>query len=420
MNGDNIADAVVSAYLATDAFNGLPARKLLSHTSGLEDLKSLIRPLIEAGRLSVVFGDAHPNPHIRAFADPGIDQQVAKLDAAANAEFVLYPTPIILRDRVSDQAYAGRPFTHRLALGAPQLAFATFDLAVIDHYRRDPRYNLWTNDIQAGLSIGDGAFLDPTFPEKHKVLLQTFGFCHTAELKRAVAVFLSDLSELSPEHQQIWAAWEVEGAYELHPDFRRAVMGDWNLKASLREAFIEELRVINAMCLAIERAPLFRETYDEPPRELAFLIRPTVAEFNDFVHTADKLLSENIDYRNFPASIPRETVIQRPDGRSVVQARGSLAMLEDWLRETLPAGARAPAESVMETLRKIRKLRQKPAHAVSADTHDETLFVRQRELFAEAYHALRALRQMLQTDPRTHGVLQDMDDRVRDGPVWEF
>ena len=42
--------------------------------------------------------------------------------------------------------------------------------------------------------------------EHDQVLLQTFGFAYDKDLKRAVAVFLRYLHDLSPEHQRVWAA----------------------------------------------------------------------------------------------------------------------------------------------------------------------------------------------------------------------
>lgn len=420
MTHDELIEAVVEYYLESGDYNGLPARRLVgSQVPDLGTLKALLRLLVEQEALSVNFGDNHPNPHIRALPDAPVEEQLGKVDAALDEGFVIYPTERTLQPRVDRSRYSGRPFSLRLALGAPQLEVASFDLAVIDHYRRDPRYDLWTNDVQATLSTTDGAFLDPQFPEKHKVLIQSFGFSYSPTLERAVAVFLTDLGGLTPEHQQIWAAYEVHGHYRMHPDFyRAAIMGDWELKASLSDAFVEELRVINAMCTAIGWPELFRNAFEKPPRDLALLIRPTVSEYEAFVLVLDKLLSDNINVQFFPPTVPREQEEKRPDGKVLVKQRGSLAMLDDWLRRSFRTPDPEPLDEMLATFREIRRLRQKPAHALHPNAHDPALFEKQRELFNRAYDAIRTLRLILQNHPRARVIAETMDERVREGAIW--
>ncbi|HEY4213048.1 MAG TPA: hypothetical protein VGM84_16330, partial [Steroidobacteraceae bacterium] len=375
MTPDQLTTAAIEQYLGSGDFNGLPAYALTRPgLIDLDTLRPMLRSLVEAGTLSVSFGTVHPNPHIRALKDPPAAFQVGELEAATDDRFVIYPTASALAGAVNQKVYAGRPYSLRLALGAPQLDFASFDLAVLDHYQRDPRYNLWTNDVQATLAIGDASFESATFPEKHKVLLQSFGFSYSPPRKRAVAVFFTDLHRLTPEHQGLWLTFEVEGEYKLHPDFARAaIMGDWELKASLRDAFVVELHTISAMTQAIGWGPLFRNAFKEPPRELALLIRPTVAAFNDFVLALDKMMSDNISLSFFPASVPRETEELRDDGKTVVRSRGSIALLADWLARSFRTPDPAPLQETLATFRKVRKLRQSPAHALNPDAYDESI-----------------------------------------------
>ncbi|HXT17129.1 MAG TPA: hypothetical protein VN706_15915 [Gemmatimonadaceae bacterium] len=422
MTSDELVDSTASYYLESGDFNGLPAYGVVGKSvASLDELTGLLRPLIERGVLSVNFGDTHVNPHIRALADSPIERQLANLNAARTDQFVIYPTATTLESTVDRNNYTGRPFSLRLALGAPQLEFASFDLAVIDYYRRDPRYRLWTNDVQATLSISDDAYLDPAFPEKHKVLIQNFGYSYATDLRRAVAVFLTDLDHLTPEHQQLWATHEVEGDYKLHPDFwRAAIMGDWELKASLRDAFLEELRTVNAMCEAIGWPRMFHDVPAEPPRELALLIRPTLAEFNEFVHILDKLISENIDKAFFPVTIAREDERVRGDGKVIVTPRGTLKMLDEWLRLKFRTPDPAPLDDMLSTFREIRRLRQKPAHAINPDAYDAAFFETQRKLFVRAYDAVRTLRLILQNHPLARAVADEMDERVREGEIWSY
>src|SRR5436309_8586558 len=66
---------------------------------------------------------------------------------------------------------------------------------------------------------------------------------------------------------------------------------------------------------------------DARPKNLGFLIRPTAHEFDAFVQTLDKVLSENINPDFFPPIIRRFTVNEG----GVKEKRGTIAMLEEWL-----------------------------------------------------------------------------------------
>ena len=422
MNGDELTDAVVNYYLSSGDYNGLPAYALTRDgTVDLPELKALLHPLIENDVLAVNFGEVHVNPHIRAFPDPPAQEQLSRLQSFAGDYFVLYPTHTLLGRRVNSADFEGRPFSLRLALGAPQLAYESFDMAVIDHYRRDPRYRFWSNDVTATLSIGDEAYVSQSFPDKHKVLIQHFGFSYDDQHRRAVAVFLTDLDGLTPEHQQVWAAFQLTGNYKLQPDFyRAAILGDWGLKVSLRDAFVEELKTINAMCLAIGWPKLFRNEFAEPPKELAFLIRPTEDEFHAFVQTLDKLMSENINRDFFPASISRELEHERPDGKVAVHQCGTIQLLDQWLRQSFRTPDTEPVDECLATFREVRKKRQKPAHAVLTAKYDEALFEQQRQLFIRAYSAVRTLRLVIQNHPRARAVRDKMNEQVRNGEIWSL
>jgi hypothetical protein len=418
---DNLLDLVVGQYLDSQRFNGLAASVVLGRfQTSLEELRDLLTPLIESAQVSVLFGDIHPNPHIRAFRDEPAEKQIAKLINVEIPQFVIYPASETLARRVDARDYAGRPFTLRLALGAGQLDFASFELPVLEYYRRDPRYHFWCNDIQGSISIGNEAYESDSFPEKHKVLLQAFGFSYNADYERAVAAFLWDLHRLTPEHQQIWAAHEVQGGYKLHPDFYRAqILGDWEIKASLADAFLEEVRVINRMCKLIGWKPLFRKVF-EKPREFAFLLRSTRRELNEFVLLLDKMMSDNLNVDFFPTQIARSTEETQKDGKVIVRQRGTIAMLEEWLNTTFRTSDADAIPELLAAFREIRELRQKPAHAVNQDAYDPGLFKEQRRIFLLGYNAVRTLRLILANHPRARSAEGEMDQRIRTGDIWSI
>ena len=60
-------------------------------------------------------------------------------------------------------------------------------------------------------------------------------------------------------------------------------------------------------------------------------------------------------------AIARESETPRADGKIVVQPRGSISMLEEWLNTAVRLPDPGPKDQLLRELREIRKLRQKPA-----------------------------------------------------------
>ncbi len=414
-----LEDLVVEQYLGSGDFNGLPshtARRSLS-VSGPE-LLEVVEESVQSGRLSVLFGDVHPNPHIRAFEDEAAEVQVAKLRSGRFADYVMYPSAALLKTAVSIQDYSGRPYSLQLALGAGQLDYASFDLSVLDFYRRDPRFHFWCNDVTGTISVGNEAYESTTFPEKHKTGIQCFGFSYNDALERAVAVFLTDLAGLTPEHQQLWATHERSDAdFKLHPDFYRSqILGEWDLRASLTDAFIEELVTINKMCAAIGWKPIFRSQVK--PKEFGFLLRSTRRELNDFVLLLDKLMSDNLNADFYPDRIAHEREVQRKDGTVVMERKGTIALLDEWLGKTFKPADPQPLKEMIAAFREVRKRRQQPAHAMNEDEYDAALFKEQRDLMMRAYEAVRTMRLILTNHPQARPVRDEMNEQVRDGNIW--
>jgi hypothetical protein len=90
------------------------------------------------------------------------------------------------------------------------------------------------------------------------------------------------------------------------------------------------------MSKAMGRPPLFRET--ERPKRFGFLIRPTAYEFEQFVLLLDKCMSENIDRKFFLKDVEFEVLKSRRDGDTVVEQKGTIQILEEWLRKAFSSG----------------------------------------------------------------------------------
>jgi hypothetical protein len=413
-----IVERVTQFYIESRDFNGIPAAKLLADLGcSHEELKEVVSQLIAEGKIAVVF--PRPNPHIRAFADPPAEKQRAELETAPEPDYCLYPSPETLRSCVDLTKYSDRPFTLMLALGEPQLKAIPFDLSVLEVYRNDPRYKFESNDISGWLSVRDEYYQSSEMPERDKVHLQDLGFAYNDDFERAVAVYLRYLADLSREHQQIWNARRLGEGYKLHPDhYRATILGEWPEKLPIFEAFTSELSVINKMTVAMGRPPLFRNEFSEGPAGFAFLIRPTSKELDDFAHLLDKMMSENINRAFFEGEVSLEEETVRDDGKVVVSQKGTIRLLEEWFAKRFRIPDPKPLQDAIAVFRRVRQMRQKPAHAVNDTKFDSTFFKQQRQLIIDAYSAVRTLRLCLANHPNCRAI--EVSDELRKGAIWTF
>lgn len=442
-------ERIVQFYIESGDFNGMPLSRLLEESGhDPDELREKVATLVREGSISINFGDRHPNAHIKAFEPESAEEQIAKLQALNLVEDVpsevircpgpegidvvinlrggtlphvcLYPEPAVLESRVDRTRYEGQPFTLRLALGEPHLAFEKFNLTILEHYRNDPRYHYDTNDVGGSIGIRDEFYLSDQVPESEKALLQTFGFGYDSEFNRAVVVFLRYLSDLTPEHQRIWQARIVSGNYWLHPDYARTTGGDWPEKMSLFDAFLLELGHINEMARLMGKPPLFREAPDTSsrPRGFAFLLRPTVKEFQDFVSLLDKLMSDNLSKEFFEGDIELSEDVPRKDGKVEVQHKGTIRLLDEWLSKFYRSRDPQPLKDMLATFRHVRKLRQRPAHALDDNRFDQAIFKEQRELAIRAYAAIRTIRLLFANHPHVRGY--EVTEELVQGDIWSF
>lgn len=411
---DEICNNILRHYLESNRFNG-------ARIDGSWD-RSVIRSHIETGNLEIVGSGMFPNPYIKPFSGVPIERQLQEFDANAD-DCCLYPGRSLLEDAVKGSKYEGRPYTKRVALGGGQLDGVYFDISVLEQYRNDPRYYYWADDINGQICIKDEHYESNEVDERDKVLLETFGFGFNDLYERCVVSLLWYIATLSREHQQIWAAKELLGSdFKMHPDYyRNNIIGNWGERLPICEAFVMELSLINEMANIIKSETLFRKDYSGArPKEFAFLIRPTLSAFNSFVLLLDQMMSDNINKKFFDEEIADEYDHIRDDGKIEVRKKGTIAILEEWIDRYFRPQDDGPIKEMKAAFRKVRKLRQKPAHSVQEDVFDQKYIREQRQLILDAYGAVRTLRQILANHPKVKANPPDINEQLWNGEIWSM
>ena len=443
MDGETILNEVTNFYLNSRDFNGISLEDLYAKTSLSEDkFKEEIVALINNRKIDLIYEGDIPNPHIKPFPAPTIEKQIEKLvqfriddhvkQSETNAEtfghgeikirFVqglgccVYPAPEHLKNRVDWKKYVSRPFTLRLAKGEWQLRPYFFELGILAIYRNDPRYKYRTDDITGSIIYVDEKLLNTS----DQIFIEHFGFGFGDSGIRAVAVLLTDLAKLIPEHQQIWKAKMLDGYYKyrLHPEFRRSILGDFYEKESIFSAFLKELEVIKEMSEKITGISLINKTfeYDEKPENFGFLILPTLREYELFCHTLDRMMSDNLNKNFFTDKISESDL---SDGETMEKIENWLIRkLEIWIKKTVRFSDHGPKDEMFKTFRDIRGLRSKPAHSHFKNEWDLKFYEDQKKLIKQAYTAIRTLRLILANHRNTKSI--EVPDWLFKGEIRTF
>lgn len=404
--------AVLDNYLQSGDFNGMG----VAHLTQAGDVE-LIKELIAGGRLDLIRGDGHPNPHIKAFEAEPIDVQLEKIDEAALAG-CLYPTPQLLAEQGAGASEAA-PYTRALMEGAPQLSFRAFDLRALEWYRNDPRFDFEVDDIHGRILQKDGTQVADRAVVQDGLEFFEFGFAYDKDMHRAIAAFIRYLHDLPKELQIQMAVHELDGSYRLHPDFfRTKIIGDFPEKMSIYDAFLEEKKQINRFCTQMGKPPLFRTEFGDlkRPHGFSILLRPTKKEFRDFALLLDQLLSDDLNRDFFKGDLNLNRNLTDEDGNPVIQPKGTIQLLKDWIAKKFRPADPEPMEQMFADFRSVRRVRQKPAHKVEDNEFDQKYVAEQRDLISNAYGAVHTLRMVLENHPATRK--DEVPDYLREAKVW--
>lgn len=295
------------------------------------------------------------------------------------------------------------PFTVLLQSGQHPMSLYYFKLEVLDRYFNDPRYYVRFFDFGGRIGVREDYNGSHALDEPDRIRLQRFGLAYSEDKTRGLGVFLVRLTGLTASHQLHWQLHQIQSGYKIVPDYYRTSIEALPPEfTSAYQAFLHEQITINAMARDMGKPNLFRETFPElrdRPSQFNLILRPTWRRYSDFIQVVDKLLSDNIDRDFFRGDISLQREIHRSDGRVEVLGQGTITLLKIWLESKFPSDIRYIADEVITPLRKIRGLRQNPAHTISPDDYDPSYFDKQNELILAAYGCLLSLRKLLHTLP---------------------
>jgi hypothetical protein len=411
----DLLKAVQKRYLSSPDFNGLHVR----HDDFSERELQAAAELVAAGLVQVVGPDDYMNIHIRPWPSRrSPEMQMKELLELSRDDYgvALYPLAKAMKRVKLPTKYDDAPFSRAMARGRSTLEVAFFSPDVLESYRNDARFRFSMNDFGIKFWLTDDAFDQEGHLEKDNVSLIHLGFAYdlseyTREdsesvILRRVAAFYGDLDDLTPEHQRRWSSYEVDAeGVDPHPVWFASQMGNWPDGVGPFQRFTQELENIGDLFEKVWGKRLFKS--HEAPEDFGWILRADQREWDHFIHSLDKLLSDNID----------GTAL---DGAGVIkvntagQQMGTLARLELFM--TMHRVESAKAKWVLAPLRKVRAARQKPAHSLRANVTDRTFVHKQMRLMHDVDEVLINLRQWLASHPENRGWNDPLED-LKDYPI---
>lgn len=431
-----IIDEVYRFFVKSRDFNGISLTSLCDNVGADRNtVVAQIAQLVERGVLSVQ-GDE--NPHIIRLQHFSIERQkellseagkstVKQLDFLPNISFetfqiCIYPSREYLTANRDVSEFEKSPFTRELALGEPQLAERYFEIRILEQYYSDPRLIFSFEDYSGKIAYYEENM--PNLTEHEQFYLKSFGLGHDDSRERVVVAYLRYLRDLTPDQQVHWQNYLVlNRECRPVPEYTANSNGSWEMSISVFSAFIEEQRVLNELAELVFGVKLFKQTFEDSkrPREFTFFFFPTQKNFQNFVHLLDKMISENLEANFFKSQKIEAYTYRDLEGGMVERInKGTLQMLEEWLM--LKYYRRDPkndsARELLEPFRNVRKLRQRPAHAISNDVYNKQLLSEQKTIIEQAYNSMSNLRMIFQSHPKADSY--ELDNSTLEMTVRSF
>lgn len=106
------------------------------------------------------------------------------------------------------------------------------------------------------------------------------------------------------------------------------------------------------------------------------------------------------------------------DGKIMVKLKGTIKLLDSWVNKYFMPSDKKPIDEMLVTFRKVRDLRQKPAHKVHTNVFSQEHFRKQRVIVIRSYDAVRALRLILANHPKVKANPPHISEHLFKGEIW--
>jgi hypothetical protein len=278
-----------------------------------------------------------------------------------------------------------------------------FDVHVLERYFNNPKYMVWYSGYRGSISLKDQYFDEANESE----YVKNFGLAYGKKNieKRAIVAFASDLAKISKKAQGYWYSLLLEDSNEYYPNeafVKNLIYGEWVENISIYDALLMEIHFINLMCKSMEIPQMFKEEFkyntskkEDRPVNYHIVLLPTRDNYYNFINMLEKLIINNLEPKTFMKDSLYIGAIDMKTEEGY--KKGTLTLLSQWFAKNIKADG--IEKQIIEPLKKLRKIRQKPAHKLYENDYNERIWEDQKELMHEVYSAVRNIRLVLANHP---------------------
>lgn len=261
-----------------------------------------------------------------------------------------------------------------------------FEVDLLRNIIDNPRYIINNNSFKYNISITEEYDNDETLDEKYKFILDNVGLGFDENNERIFAVLLKELSELHPEMQIRFNAYEVKKKTYVDPSYIKSMNdGEWP-DPSVFSAILYQINQINNICADDET--LFKSDYKKkPPIEFNILVLSTKKEYDNFIKIFDIMLSDNINKNFFKGKIDL-IEFTNENGTKKIYKR-TITLFKEWLGEI--GVSPDTIKKTIKIIKKVRSERSKPSHNIRDNEFDIKYLEKQNKIVLEVYNTFRLL-----------------------------
>lgn len=416
---DKLLNEIIKQYQNSYDYNGIPTytlkfpifdnkfnfrnetelnEEVFNKDISILEYKKYLIELLEEDKIEILSTNIVPNPMIKAY-ELNIPKDI-QIDEILNNfnNIVIYPTINSLKN---SNCKENKVFTKRIAMGEAKLKILFFKVEIVQEYCDNPQYSVRFDGYRGYIVLND-----EYCNENEKIeYIQDFGIAYSKKdpNKRAIGVFLDDLAKLSESDQLKWyiKLQKQQNDFVINRGFyENLVIGNWINNVSIYDALLDEMKIINKMCQKMHVPKLYKEEFDindDRIKDYRIIFLPTLKNYWDFLLVIEKMFVNNINTETFTkgdGTTKNITELREENG----DKKGSIKLFEEWLNLNI-IGKNSIQNDIIDPLKKIRKIRQKPAHALQEDKYDEEIWKKQNELILETYKAIRNIRLLFSNHP---------------------
>lgn len=277
-------------------------------------------------------------------------------------------------------------YTQKLKNGECPYKLVCFEVDLLRNIIDNPRYFISNNSFKYNISITEEYDNDKTLDEKFKFILDNVGLGFDENNERIFAVLLKELSELHPEMQKRFSAYEIKKKTYVDPSYIKSMNdGEWP-DPSVFNAILYQIEQINNICADDEK--LFKSDYKKkPPIEFNILVLSTKKEYENFIKIFDIMLSDNINREFFEGKL--DLIEFTNEDGTKEKYKGTISLLKEWLGEIRVS--QAIIQRTIKIIKKVRGQRSKPSHNIRDNEFDIKYLQEQNKIVLEVYNTFRLL-----------------------------